>query len=195
MTDSAHESPADRTERTEYDAHLERLSEEQFRRQMRQAAHLLSNGQGEDAILLLKRCHDLHPDDIDVLINLGGAYILAGRHRLAVPLLERASELDPDNPAVWSNLAAAYLGQIILSTPAKQDRALAAYRRVIELDATYPNVHYNMGLIFIDRRDWDAAYAAFTLAIETNPHDKDAHAMRQRVEQLRACPDSSPSAN
>lgn len=192
MTDSAHDSPADRAE---YDAHLERLSEEQFRRQMRQAAHLLSNGQGEDAIPLLKRCHDLHPDDVDVLINLGGAYILAGRHRLAVPLLERASELEPDNPAVWSNLAAAYLGQIILSTRAKQDRALAAYWRVIELDASYPNAHYNMGLIFIDRRDWDAAHAAFTLAIESNPHDGDAHAMRQRVEQLRDQPTSSPPVN
>lgn len=192
MTNSAHDSPADRAE---YDAHLERLSEEQFRRQMRQAAHLLSSGQGADAIPLLKRCHDLHPDDINVLINLGGAYILSGRHRLAVPLLERASELDPLNPAVWSNLAAAYLGQIILSTPTKQERALAAYQRVIELDAAYPNAHYNMGLIHIDRRDWDAAYMAFTLAIESNPHDEDAHAMRQRVEQLRARPNASPSAN
>ena len=192
MTDSAHDSPADRAE---YDAHLERLSEEQFRRQMRQAAHLLTSGQGEGAIPLLKRCQDLHPDDIDVLINLGSAYILAGRHRLAVPLLERASELDPDNPAVWSNLAAAYLGQIILSTRAKQDKALAAYRRVIELDASYPHAHYNMGLIHIDRRDWDAAYIAFTLAIESNPHDEDAHVLRQRVEQLRARPDASPLAN
>mgnify|MGYP002682243148 CR=1 FL=1 len=130
-----------------------------------------------------------------VLINLGSAYILAGRHRLAVPLLERASELDPDNPAVWSNLAAAYLGQIILSTRAKQDKALAAYRRVIELDASYPHAHYNMGLIHIDRRDWDAAYIAFTLAIESNPHDEDAHVLRQRVEQLRARPDASPLAN
>lgn len=192
MTDSAHDSPAGDTE---HNPPLEQLTEEQFRHQMRQAAHLLSNGQGEDALPLLRRCHDLHPDDPDVLINLGGAYILAGRHRLAVPLLERASELDPDNPAVWSNLAAAYLGQIVLSTLTKQERALAAYRRVIELDAAYPNVHYNMGLIFIDRRDWDAAHAAFTLAIESNPHDGDAHAMRQRVEQLRDQPTSSPPVN
>jgi tetratricopeptide (TPR) repeat protein len=192
MTDTPHDSPADRDE---VDTHREPLTEEQFRRQMRQAAHLLTTGQGEDAIPLLKRCRDLHPEDVDVLVNLGGAYILAGRHRLAVPLLERASELDPDNPAVWSNLAAAYLGQLVLSTRARQDRALAAYQRVVELDAAYPNVHYNMGLIYIDRSDWDAAYTALTCAIQSNPHDEDALALHRRVDQLRAGSDTLPSAN
>ena len=192
MTESPHDA---QTERSEYEAHLEHLSEEQFRRQMRQAADLLTRGQGEDAIPLLKRCHDLHPHDVDVLLNLGGAYILAGRHRLAVPLLEQASDLDPANPAVWANLAAAYLGQLVLSTRARQDRALAAYQRVLELDAAYPNVHYNMGLIYIDRRDWEAAYIALTQAIQSNPHDEDAVALQRRVDHLRSRPATPPSVN
>jgi tetratricopeptide (TPR) repeat protein len=91
---------------------------------------------------------------------------------------------------VWSNLAAAYLGRLITSTRARQDRALAAYRRVIEIDAAYPNVHYNMGLIYVDRRDWDAAHAAFTRALETNPSDGDALAMRNRIEEIRSAPPS-----
>ena len=192
MTDSP---PNSHTERSAYDAHLERLSEEQFRRQMRQAADLLTNGQGEEAIPLLKRCHDLRPQNVEVLLNLGGAYILAGRHRLAVPPLEQASDLDPANPAVWVNLAAAYLGQLVLSTRARQDRALAAYQRVIELDAAYPNVYYNIGLIYIDRRDWDAAHTALTRAIQSDPHDEDALALLRRVDRLRARPATPPSVN
>lgn len=187
------ESEPDDSERLK--AHLQQMSEEQFRRQMRQAAILLSGGNGNDAIPLLERCLALHPDDVNVLLNLGGAYILAGRHRQAVPLLERAAELAPDDPGVWSNLAAAYLGRLLTSTRDRQEKALAAYRRVIELDAAYPNVHYNMGLIYVDRRDWDAAYEAFTRAIETNPHDEDAHAMRRRVDDQRGRPSSSPSPN
>ena len=138
-------------------AHLHQMAEEQFRRQMRQASMLLSAGNAKDAIPLLERCFDLHPDDVNVLMNLGGAYILAGKHQRAVPVLESASELAPDNPNVWTNLAAAYLGKLVTSTHARQENALAAYQRVIEIDAAYPNVHYNMGLIYIDRRDWQAA--------------------------------------
>jgi len=173
---------------------LQAMSEEQFQRQMSQAARLLSMGKAKDAIPLLERCYGLHPENIDVLTNLGGAYILAGKHRHAVPHLEKASELGPENPAVWSNLAAAYLGILVTATKDKQSRALAAYARVIEIDPGYPNVHYNIGLIHVDRREWDKAYAAFTRAIETNPHDQDAINMRNRVEEIQSRP-ATPSNN
>ncbi|MBN2304264.1 MAG: tetratricopeptide repeat protein [Anaerolineae bacterium] len=164
------------------------LDEAQFRRHMRQAAALLSQGKGKTALSLLAKCYELYPDDVNVLTNLGGAYILAGQHRHAIPHLEKASEIAPDNPAVWSNLAAAYLGKIVTSTSGKQERALTAYRRVIELDAAYPNVHYNIGLIHVDRREWDDAYDAFTRAIEANPNDQDAHHMRAQVDEVRSRP-------
>ncbi len=167
---------------------LARMSEEQFRRQMRQAARLLSSGNGRDAVPLLERCYELHPEDVDVLINLGGAYILAERHRHAVPPLERATELAPNNPAVWSNLAAAHLGKLVTATRARHARPLAAYARVVDIAPDYPNVHYNMGLIYVDRRDWDAAHAAFSRAVESNPSDDDAHLMRSRVDEIRSRP-------
>jgi tetratricopeptide (TPR) repeat protein len=175
-------------------AHLEKLSEEQFRRQMKQAADLLSDGHVGDAIVLLERCHALHPEDINVLTNLGGAYILAGKHHRAVPHLERATEIAPQNPHVWSNLAAAYLGKLVTATHAKQERALTAYRRVLELDEAYPNVHYNMGLIHVDRREWDDAYEAFSRALHHNPDDRSAANMRRRVHEIRTSP-PDPSMN
>ncbi|NLF77643.1 MAG: tetratricopeptide repeat protein [Chloroflexi bacterium] len=168
--------------------HLERLSEEQFQRQMREAALLLERGKGKSALPLLERCYALRPDDIDVLTNLGGAHILAGQHRHAIPYLERATELSPQNPAVWSNLAAAYLGKLVTATQERQQRAMAAYYRVIELDPAYPSVHYNLGLIHIDRREWDEAAEAFTQAIATNPFDNDARLMLRRVEEIRSQP-------
>ncbi len=192
MTDNhnrSHDSqPQD--ERRRFEAHMSRMGEKQFQRQMTQAAALLSAGNGKDAIPLLERCLDFRPDDVNVLLNLGGAYILAGRHRHAIPLLEKATDIAPNNPSVWSNLAAAYLGKLVTSTGGKQQKALAAYQRVIELDPAYPNVHYNMGLIYIDRREWDAAFDAFTRALEVNAHDQDARNMRAKVEEIRSRPDN-----
>jgi len=175
-------------ESAELHAHMQHMADEQFRRQMRQAAILLSQGHGAEAIPLLERCLELRPDDPNVLSNLGSAYILAGKPKHAVPFLERATEIEPENPSLWANLAAAYLGKLVTSTRAKQDRALEAYRRALELDAAYPNAHYNMGLIYIDRKDWDAAHEAFTRALETNPHDEDARRMQARVAELRDRP-------
>jgi tetratricopeptide (TPR) repeat protein len=190
--DKGHDTSHDDSERLERE--LKELSEDQFRRHMQQASILLSGGNARDAIPLLERCYELHPEDVNVLTNLGGAYILAGHHRYAVPLLEKASGLAPENPNVWSNLAAAYLGKLVTSTRANQDLALEAYRRVIEIDMSYPNVHYNMGLIFVDRRDWDAAHAAFSRALEVNPYDTDAHNLRKQVEDVHNRP-SDPGMN
>ncbi len=161
------------------------MNEESFRRMMRQAAYLLTHGSSREAISLLEECLDYRPDDVDVLTNLAGAYILAERHPHAVPLMERAAELAPDNPAVWSNLGAAYLGKLVTANAERQSRALEAYTRAVEIDQRYPNVHYNIGLIHIDQREWDKAYEAFTRALESNPHDQDAHNMRRRVDELR----------
>ena len=194
MTDhNPNPTPQDETERLQ--AHLREQADEQFQRQMQEAATLLSNGNGKDAIPLLERLNKLQPDHVAILLNLGGAYILAGQHKRAVPVLERASNLAPRDPSVWANLAAAYLGKLITSSGKRQESALAAYQRVIELDAAYPNVHYNMGLIYVDRRDWDAAHAAFSRAIEANPHDRDAHTMRNRVEIIRNRPSQSQPNN
>lgn len=175
-------------EREALNRRLQQMSEEQFQRQMTQATHLLTEGKGKAAIPLLERCFGFRPDDIDVLTNLGGAYVIAGRHKQAIPILERATELAPENAAVWSNLAAAYLGKLVTATGDRQQRALAAYRRVIEIDPAYPNVHYHIGLIHIDRREWDEAHAAFSRALQANPYDNDARTLRDRVEMLRNQP-------
>lgn len=194
MTDKHHhaddQTPDAHDDHDRFKAHMDTMGEKQFQRQMTQAAALLSRGDGKGAIPLLERCLDFRPDDVNVLMNLGGAYILAGRHRYAVPLLEKATDLAPNNPSLWSNLAAAYLGKLVTSTGDKQAKALDAYQRVIDLDPAYPNVHYNMGLIYIDRREWDAAHDAFTRALETNDNDQDARTMRAQVEEIRNRPDN-----
>lgn len=191
MTDQnqipADEQPEDEANRLR--AHMGNKATEQFGRQMKEAAALLARGKGKEALPLLERLQELRPDDANVLTNLGGAYILASKHDAAIPVLEQAAALEPGNPAVWMNLAAAHLGNPYRATRQRQEQALEAYRRAIEIEPHYPNVHYNMGLIHIDRREWDDAHAAFRQAIEANPHDGDARKMLNRVELVQRAPD------
>lgn len=141
-----------------------------------QGARLLAQGRSGEAAAQLEQAAALLPDNPDVAINLGGAYILQRRYPKAARVLEQASRLDPGNAMVWTNLAAAYLGSLELSGPQQQAKAIAAYQRALEIDPAAPNVHYNLGLIYKDRQEWQQAQAHFLLALEVDAGDRDARA-------------------
>ncbi len=86
---------------------------------------------------------------------------------------------------MWLNLAAAILGRLPISSRSRQDRAIEAYKRAIELDPVAPSAHYNIGLIHAERKDWDEAIRWFQEAIRANPADKDARWWLQRAQQAR----------
>jgi tetratricopeptide (TPR) repeat protein len=141
---------------------------------LNQGASLLERGEGREAIPHLEEARSLAPENVPLLINLGGAYILAGRHKEAIAPLELARDREPDNAMIWTNLGAAYLGNPILATDEQQKRAIRAFERAIELNPAAPNVHYNLGLVFLDRGDEELAEAAFRRALQVNPFDRDA---------------------
>jgi tetratricopeptide (TPR) repeat protein len=141
----------------------------------------LQDGESEKALPLLRRAHELLPEDVAIAINLAGAYILQGRHEAAIPILERALAHEPENEMLWTNLGAAYLGNPILATDEQQRAAIEAFERAIEIDPLAPNVHYNLGLIHRDRGEDEQAIHRFRQAIQANPHDRDARRALQRL--------------
>jgi tetratricopeptide (TPR) repeat protein len=151
------------------------------RRLLNRGARLLEEGRAEEAIPYLERANELNAEDAAVLINLGGAYVMAGRHREAVPFLEKARDIEPDNAMIWINLGAAYLGNPVIATEEQQMRAIEAFQSALELNPGAPNVHYNLGLVFIDRDEAELAIAAFRQALQTNPFDNDARRWLQRL--------------
>ena len=158
---------------------------------LNQAAHLLREGDVQEALDLLEMAHRLDATSVPILLTFGGANILAGRHRHAIPLLEAARDAEPDNVMVWINLGAAYLGNPVLATPEQQALAIAAFEQALALDPEAPSVHYNLGLIYVDRGEFDRARLAFRRAIQSNQGDRDAHVWLRRLsesaEELGSC--------
>lgn len=150
----------------------------------------LEQGQISTATQLLEQARKLEPEHPDLLLNLGGAYILSKKFKQAVEILEPLSERQPSNPMVWTNLGAAYLGNPILATDEKQQRAIGAFKIAVALDPKAPNVAYNLGLIFRDRKENDEAIHWFNRALEANPNDKDA---RNYIEQLSNLDGNEPT--
>ncbi|MDQ1300193.1 MAG: hypothetical protein QG637_110 [Chloroflexota bacterium] len=168
---------------------------ERVRRLVGDGAGLLAAKRPGEALPKLQEALSLDPDNVSAAINLGGAFILQGQHAQAVPALETASRLEPDNAMVWSNLAAAHLGKLPFSTQAHQDRAIAAYERALALDPRAPNVHYNLGLIYLERNEMARAAAHFSSALETNPNDRDAQLWLNRTQSGRGPADQTGPDN
>ena len=160
VADSAQVGPDDRT------ARVQRLVGE--------GARLLAAKRPGEAAEVLNEAWELDPQNVAAAINLGGAYILQGRHERAIPTLEAATRLEPDNPMIWTNLAAAYLGKLPFATQERQDQAIAAFERALAVNPRTPQVHYNLGLIFLERDDPARAAACFRDALDTDPTDRDA---------------------
>jgi tetratricopeptide (TPR) repeat protein len=153
------------------------------RRLVGEGARLLAARRSGDAIVKLAEAWELDSQNVAVAINLGGAYILQGKHDRAIPALEAAALLEPENAMVWSNLAAAYLGKLPLATPERQQKAIDAYERALALDARAPHVHYNLGLIYLERDEPLRAAAHFRGALEIDPSDRDARYWLDKIEE------------
>ncbi|MFL7811566.1 MAG: tetratricopeptide repeat protein [Anaerolineae bacterium] len=156
------------------------------RRLSNRGAAYLRDGEPKKALSLLRRAHQLLPEDVAIAINLAGAYILQGQHQDAVSILEHALVHEPANEMLWTNLGAAYLGNPILATDEQQQAAIDAFERAIEINPLAPNVHYNLGLIHRDRGETEQAIHRFRQALQANPHDRDAsRALQRLVERLQ----------
>jgi tetratricopeptide (TPR) repeat protein len=172
-----------------YDPEVDRLNtwlhdrhEKSFRDNMTRGTRLLTMGKPIDALPLLERAHKLKPDNTDAALNLGGAFILSGRHKKAVPVLEQAVERTPGNAQLWVSLGAAYLGNPITATDERQRRALNAFHKALEIDPLARSVAYNIGLIHRDRGEMDLAIAAFRRAVLADPQDRDAQRLLEKLE-------------
>lgn len=155
---------------------------ERVQRLLNRGAEFLALGKAQEAISHLERAYELDAQSVPVLINLGGAYVMAGQHKRAIPFLEAARDAEPQNAMIWTNLGAAYLGNPILATGEQQLRAIKAFETALEINPAAPNVHYNLGLIFVDRQEPDLAMEAFQHAIQTNPQDRDARSWLIKLE-------------
>lgn len=159
-----------------------REASERAWRLLNHGAKLLAQGKASEAVTSLELAHSLEPESVPTLINLGGAHVMTGQHKKAIPYLEAARDAEPDNSMIWINLGAAYLGNPVIATSEQQMAAIAAFEKALELDPVAPSVHYNLGLIFVDRGEQELAAAAFRQALKVNPMDHDAQLWLRRIE-------------
>jgi arylsulfatase A-like enzyme/Tfp pilus assembly protein PilF len=118
---------------------------------------------GADAIAMLRTVVAEDPNVIDAWFMLGNEYFKQARWTEAITQFRRALELKPDYDLAIINMANAYrrLGQ--------DDAALAGYEHYVTVDPKNAYVRYQIGEIYLDRRDFARAETEFALALSIDP--------------------------
>lgn len=153
-----------------------------FKETFQRGTKLLHEGQAAESVPYLEEAWRIQPENVDTVINLGGAYILTKQFRKAVVILEPLSRERPDHAQVWINLGAAYLGNPVLAKQEEQERAISAFETALTIDPYAPSVAYNIGLVYRDMGERDKAIAWFRQAIQNNPSDRDARSLLSKLE-------------
>jgi tetratricopeptide (TPR) repeat protein len=118
---------------------------------------------GAEAIAMLRKVVDEDPNVIDGWFMLGNEFFKAGDYPEAIKQFRRALELKPDYDLAIINMANSYrrLGQ--------DDAALAGYEHYVTVDPKNAYVRYQIGEIYLDRKDLERAEAEFDQALAIDP--------------------------
>lgn len=132
----------------------------------------LRQGDHARAVEALYRAAPDRPDDVRLLVNLGGALKELGRFDEAMPVLARAVALDPLSHGAWSNL-----GTVSLELQ-RYDDAIAAFSNAIRLKPDHLPALSGLGVALRRRGLPREALPFFDLAISISPHDPDVRTWR-----------------
>jgi tetratricopeptide (TPR) repeat protein len=80
-------------------------------------------------------------------------------------------------------LMAAFKKATDLTQEGKYDEATAAYNEILAKNASIPEVHYNLGFIYSQKKDWVQAEASYKKALELKPTYNEASVALARVYQ------------
>lgn len=116
------------------------------------------------------------PGTIDVRISMGEPTYLPD-----IQILSRAAAQAASGDKGREELAATFKKATELTQAGQYDQAEAAYKEILVKNPSVPEVHYNLGYVYSQKKDWPSAEAAYLKAIEVRPSYGEAYTALSRV--------------
>jgi superkiller protein 3 len=127
----------------------------------------------DEAMQQFRRALSINPRDVLALFNLGRAHFDQDDNMEAKDLYERLVDVTPDDPIAWFQLAKVYAKLELrnVSDLHTIDAAIAAYRRVLELDPHNLEAAFALMEIHMNMRRPDEAIIVLEGAVQNNPDE------------------------
>ncbi|MGZ8447821.1 MAG: tetratricopeptide repeat protein, partial [Candidatus Deferrimicrobiaceae bacterium] len=120
----------------------------------------------DESIAIVRKLREKNPEDVDLMIFLGGQLEDAKRYDEALSVVTEATAKAPDNPAAWFSLG------VIHDKMGKLDNVVAAMEKVIALDPKHATALNYLGYTFADRNiRLPEAEKLILRALEIRPED------------------------
>ena len=136
-----------------------------IRDRVKNAKQAYKDGHLTDSLTQFEQLSKDAPESIDIQAWLGFLYLQNHRPQDAVQPLEKAAAKRPNDLEINSNLGSAYLDS------GQTDKALTQYLLVEKLDAHFPQAAYNVGTLFLAKKEYSNAVGAFKHALDLSPND------------------------
>jgi len=118
---------------------------------------------GQGAERCFENAVQLAPGSFRWAYYLAWVTLQSGRNELALQLFESARKLDPDYAVLTLRMADTWLDLN------EQDKALAAYRTIVDAEGLQAAARYGLGQIALLRRDYEQAADYLTQVLELDP--------------------------
>lgn len=123
-------------------------------------------GNVDDAIKVFLKAHELNPDDLRILLNLGNAYMVGERYAEASSVMKLVLMKDPDHVMAHVGLAAGYYHSDERGDSLHLRRSFELCRRAIELAPEKAHPHQNIGSVLMNMVLIDAALEQMIYAFD-----------------------------
>jgi tetratricopeptide (TPR) repeat protein len=97
------------------------------------------------SVSVMKEAATKFPNEQNILVQLINYYITHGQATESLTYLDKALEKDPSNPSFH------FARGVSLDKLGRQDEAIEAYKKSIELKPDNADVYYNLGVVYVNR--------------------------------------------
>ena len=104
---------------------------------------LAANKYFNDAVDILEKGTKLYPNDSDLLKTLSASYVDVGKSDIALNSFKTLVDKEPDNKVYRYNYGVLLLGN------GDYEMAVQEFQKAIDLDSTYTNAIYNLGITYV----------------------------------------------
>ena len=134
-------------------------------------------GRFSEAKMLFEDVVKLNPNIVPAITALGRLELLDHNDPRAIELLERALRSNP------SDAESTYQLGVLYDRTGQADQGVKLLRRAITLRANYPDPHYHLGRIALERKDYKTALAELELARRLLPDQEAIRLLLARTYQ------------
>lgn len=141
----------------------------------KQGARLMARRKYPQAIEALRAAFALEPSRLEGRLNLGAALYMTREYDEALTHLHYVLAFEPQNAMGLLNLAAC------LDALGRMDESIAALEKLVIDRPTWRDAHYNLGVAYFKRRDYEGAEAALKAELQLNPQHEAARTLLNKI--------------